>query len=283
MVKKLIFVVAVMVFFISDGGVIVAQQVQDEYELVFSDEFNLPNGSQPDSTKWKRSVRNSPIWARWISDSLDVVFIKNGNLICRAIPNRTLSVDTAKMLTGAIETRGKFSFQYGKVEVRMKTNKQNGNFPAAWMGPAPGGSDTRYGEIDIVEMFGSLEETYHTVHSHMSATLGKTVGPVREFRHKVSYTKWHVYGVEWDENKIIWTVDGQKIGEYKKLNTPDMIRDGQWTFDRPFFLMLNQSVGDGSHKRLLYPDIKKVYETQFDWIRVYQKKNKKKAEKLSSP
>ena len=26
----------------------------DKYVLVFSDELNLPNGSQPDSTKWSR-------------------------------------------------------------------------------------------------------------------------------------------------------------------------------------------------------------------------------------
>lgn len=272
MVRKCIVVAAALLLLTSDGGVVVAQQAQTEYELVFSDEFNLPDGSQPDPAKWKRAERNPSIWARWISDSEDVVFIKNGSLVCRAIPNRTNPADTAKMLTGAVETLGKYAFQYGKVEVRMRTNRRDGNFPAAWMKAVPGGADTRYGEIDIVEMFGALRETYHTVHNHMSVGLGKKGGPVREFRHEVSFTKWHVYGVEWDADQIIWTVDGQKVGEYKRLNTPDMIRDGQWTFDRPFYLRLNQSVGDGSHERLRYPNTKKVYETQFDWIRVYQKK-----------
>lgn len=268
------FVAVILLLLISDRGVIVAQQTPSDYELVFYDEFDLPDGSQPDSTKWKRAERNPSIWARWISDSKDVVYIKNGCLVCRAIPNRSLSADTAKMLTGAVETLGKYAFQYGKVEVRMKTNKYDGNFPAAWMRPVPSSTDTRYGEIDIVEMFGNIKETYHTVHNHMSVELGKKSGPMREFRHEVSFTKWHVYGVEWNENQIIWTVDGRKVGEYKRLNTPDMIRDGQWTFDRPFFLRLNQSVGDGSHQRLHYPDTQKVYETQFDWIRVYQKKNR---------
>lgn len=272
MIRKCVIIGIVLLILISDGGVIIAQQIENEYELVFCDEFNQPNGSQPDSTRWKRAERNSSIWARWISNSKDVVFIKNGALVCRAIPNHTLSADTAEMLTGAVETLGKYAFQYGKVEVRMKTNKQDGNFPAAWMRPVPSSADARYGEIDIVEMFGQIGETYHTVHNHMSAEIGKKGGPVREFRHKVSFTKWHIYGVEWDENKIVWTVDGRKVGEYKRMNTPDMIRDGQWTFDRPFYLRLNQSVGDGSHERLHYPNTKKVYETQFDWIRVYQKK-----------
>lgn len=59
----------------------------DKYVLVFSDEFNLPNGSQSDSSKWSRCQRYDSQWNRWISSSKDVVFIKNGTLFCRAIPN----------------------------------------------------------------------------------------------------------------------------------------------------------------------------------------------------
>ena len=67
------------------------------YRLVFADEFNQPNGSQPDSKKWKRCLRNPSRWARWISDSKDVVYIKNGRLVCRAIPNKNMKAEQAKM------------------------------------------------------------------------------------------------------------------------------------------------------------------------------------------
>ena len=41
------------------------RKINDEgYKLVFSDEFNLPNGSHPDNTKWKRCRRNPSRWAR---------------------------------------------------------------------------------------------------------------------------------------------------------------------------------------------------------------------------
>ena len=102
------------------------------YKLVFSDEFNLPNGSQPDSTKWKRCCRNPSRWARWISDSKDVVYIKNGRIVCRAIPNKDLKADTAKMLTGAVETMDLFDFTYGKVEVRMRTNVSTFDEKTTW-------------------------------------------------------------------------------------------------------------------------------------------------------
>ena len=63
---------------------------ETEWKLVFSDEFNQPNGSQPDAGKWNRTKPGTSPWNRWISsNSNDVVYVKNGKLICRAIPNRS--------------------------------------------------------------------------------------------------------------------------------------------------------------------------------------------------
>lgn len=239
-----------------------------DYTLVFHDEFNQRNGSLPDQAKWASCRRYTAQWNRWISDSRDVAFIKDGHLICRAIPNQNHSTDTAAMLTGAIETRGKFAFQYGKIEVRMRTNLQQGNFPAAWLVPTYEGGDKRYGEIDIVEMFGNQSYACHSVHTHRSYTLKKKDIPT-SFKQKVSVTQWHVYGVIWTKDRIVWTIDGDKVGEYPRLNTRQMVDEGQWTFDRPFYIRLNQSVGDGRHP-LLTPNLKVTYETQFDWVRVYK-------------
>lgn len=241
---------------------------ETEWKLVFSDEFNQPNGSQPDSTKWGRALRANNGWAQYISNSEKVVFIRNGRLICRAIPNRNNKTDSVPMLTGAIESKGKYSFQYGKVEVRMRTNMKRGNFPAVWMVPDYK-TDKRYGEIDIVEMFGNEGKAAHNVHTHRSFNLRKE-GIRREFKEEMDVTKWHVYSVVWTKDSIIWIVDGKKVGEYKKIDSPEMLSEGQWTFDRPFYLRLNQSVGNNSHP-LLVTDYKSTYETQFDWIRVYQR------------
>lgn len=244
---------------------------EPEYELVFSDEFNLPNGSRPDPTKWSTSPRANTTWARWVSNSPKVAYIKKGNLVCKGIPNKSEPADTARMLTGSVETKDKFSFQYGKVEVRMKTNLRPGNFPAIWMTPQfSRTSDKRYGEIDIVEMFGNEGKAAHTVHTHRTLTLKKE-GIKREFREKIDVTQWHIYGIIWTKDKIVWTLDGKQVGEYRKINTPEMQAEGQWTFDRPFFLRLNQSVGDGSHP-LLTANYKKTYETHFDWVRIYKQK-----------
>lgn len=256
--------------FVGDAPLLMAQGQYDEWRLVFSDDFNKRNGNQPDSAKWSRCQRNPSIWARWISPSKDVVFIKNGHLVCRAVPNKNEPADSALMLTGAIESFKKFSFKYGKVEIRMKTNLLQGNFPAVWMIPIPEDKDRRYGEIDIVEMFGNKNQSHHTIHTHQTFTL-KTKKPT-EFIGKIDIRKWHVYGIEWMPDKIVWTIDGKRVGTYRKSEKDEDIRDGQWTFDREFYIRLNQSVGNGSQLHFI-PILNKIYETRFDWIRVYQKRD----------
>ena len=246
-----------------------AVTAQDDYVLVFSDEFNGKNGSQPDTAKWNRHERGNSRWSRWISDVDKVVYIKNGRLICRAIPNKIAPSDTAKMLTGAINTRGKFFFQYGKVEVRMRTNMLRGNFPAAWMRPQPQRGQP-YAEIDIMESFGTRREATHTAHTQLTQD-NKKHGEKNSFRIPLDIRKWHVYSIEWDEKQIVWMIDGEVTGVYRKSDNAEKLAKGQWTFDMPFFLILNQSVGDGNYD-FMVPRTSKVYETQFDWIRVYQRK-----------
>ena len=239
-----------------------------KYHLVFHDEFNQPDGSQPDSTVWSRAPRAKNLWAKWNSDLKDVVYIKNGKLICRAIPNTILLNDTAKMLAGAVNTRNKFSFKYGRVEVKMKTNGKKGNFPAAWMRPEKDGKPYRYGEIDIVEYFGDEKIARQTIHSHRSVILNKKDIP-NEFNTNVKdRTKWHVYAIEWSDSEIKTFVDGNITGCYVKSSDDGLLAEGQWSFDSDFFLILNQSVGYGNWYT---PNLHDVYETEFDWVRVYQK------------
>ena len=48
----------------------VAAKGDDEaYQLIFSDEFDQPDGSAPDPAKWRCSTRYSATWCRWISSA----------------------------------------------------------------------------------------------------------------------------------------------------------------------------------------------------------------------
>lgn len=259
-----------MLVFFADTTLVQAQQ--DDYVLVFSDEFSQANGSPPNASVWSCPPRGNAIWSRWISNHSKVVYIKNGCLVCRAIPNKYERTDTAKMLTGAVYSKDKFEFQYGKVEVRMRTNQLKGNFPAAWMGKTHKQDPKTYGEIDIVEVFGDERSSNHCIHSQYTVSTLQH-GLKNTFRNPIDVSKWHVYGIEWTPTYVLWKVDGKTVGYFEKAKDEESLMKHQWTFDYPFFLLLNQSVGDGSFERLQYPNVKRVYETRFDWIRVYQKRH----------
>ena len=241
------------------------------YELVFSDEFNQPDGSRPDSSKWVSCERQGATWNRWLADRPEVYFINDGKLVTRAIPNPYQDEDPVPMITGGVKSQGKFAFTYGKVECRALSNPWIGNFPAIWMMPADNSKGwPNAGEIDIWEVIDTDERSYHTIHSNWSYNLGNTNNPKSSFNTPVKLDRYHTYGLEWDATSLKWYVDGKLVGTYTKSTDSSVLNQGQWPFDKHFHLILNQSVGNGAWAA--NADVNHVYETTFDWIRVYQKK-----------
>ena len=246
------------------------KQGDSEWQVVFSDEFNAADGTQPASEWWSRCMRQGATWNRWLSDREEVVYIEDGKLVTRAIPNPDTSVDNVPMITGGIWSRGKFGFTYGRIEGRIKSNPWTGNFPAFWMMPEDqSGGWPNDGEIDIWETIDSQERSWHTVHSKWTYTLGNTGNPQSSFNVATPLDRYHIYSLEWDETSIKWFVDGKQVGQYSKSSSQDALSKGQWPFDDNFHIILNQSVGNGSWAA--NADVKHTYETLFDWVRVYQK------------
>ena len=262
---------------VTNGGVVIDVSLQvskegtDEnaWQLVFADEFNQADGSLPDNEKWTCSTKGSSAWARYITDSPLVAFIEDGCLVTRCLPDPDRSEGSTDMISGAIQSRGKYSFQYGRVEARLKTIKHSGNFPALWMMPenTTGGWPT-CGEIDIFETIDSQDRAWHTVHSNWTYTLGKTNAPQSSANEWLNVEDWHVYALEWDSEELRWYVDERQVFSYKKSDDSNILSQGQWPFDKAFYLILNQSVGNGSWAAVQDPDF--TYETRFDWVRVYQ-------------
>jgi beta-glucanase (GH16 family) len=198
------------------------------------------------------------------------VFLQDGHLVCRAIPNPDQAADPVPMLTGSVETRGNFSFTYGWVEARLKTIPHKGSFPAFWMMPQPPTDGwPKGGEIDIFEAIDAQNTAFHTLHSHWITTLGNKNNPKSSFSEGVTQGDWHIFAANWTEDFITFYVDGNPVGSYAKSQNASDIEQGQWPFQHDFYLILNQSVGDGSWAKAA--DAAFTYETQFDWVRVFQK------------
>lgn len=120
-----------------------------DWALLWADEFTTDGA--PDSTKWSFADRKSADWACYCADTLATASVKDGQLYLRGIVNRD-ETDTAKYKTACIQTKDKFAFRYGKVEVRAKLSKGKGSWPAIWLMP----QDSKYGgwphggEVDIM-------------------------------------------------------------------------------------------------------------------------------------
>ncbi|MBO5866034.1 MAG: family 16 glycosylhydrolase [Bacteroidaceae bacterium] len=244
-------------------------QEGNEWQLVFSDEFNAEDMSQPVAEKWMRCQRQGATWNRWLSDSKEVIYLQGGDLVARAIPNPDQEGDPIPMITGGIKSDGLFGFTYGYVEGRIKSNPWTGNFPAFWMMPedrSAGWPDC--GEIDIWETIDSQERSWHTVHSNWTYDLGNTNNPKSSFNVETSHDRYHTYALKWDETTLIWYVDGKEVGRYTKSTNQSHLNQGQWPFDKHFHLILNQSVGNNAWAA--NADVTHTYETRFDWVRVYQ-------------
>lgn len=269
---KIIFSVAAVMLATVPAAATDSNGDADEYVLVFSDEFDGPDGSQPSADKWVRCPRQSSTWNRWLSDSEEVIYIEDGQLVARAIPNPDQQADPVPMITGGIQSQGKFDFKYGRIEARILTNPHSGNFPAFWLMPADQSDGwPTCGEIDIWEQIDAQNTSFHTVHSNWTYNLGNTGNPRSSFSVTVDMSQPHVYGFEWDETSMRWYVDGKQVGSYAKSTNPDALAKGQWPFDKEFYIILNQSVGNGSWAA--DADVTHTYATHFDWVRVYQKKS----------
>lgn len=256
-----------------------------DLKLKFFDEFNLPDGSMPNDLCWSRCGWNSPTWKRFTAQTKagqeKVGYIKDGKLVLLCIANPfddevNGSGQKMEMISGAIESAGKVTFTYGKVECRLKTTGHTGNFPALWMMPSDGSAGWPYaGEIDIWEQIDNSTTTYHTIHSKWAngtgdgdQCLGQSSNPKKSGSTTATLGDWHTFGFEWTENLLTWYVDGKQVFSYAKLTTEYAQQNGQWPFDKPFYLILNQSVGNGSWAQ--NRDLGFTYETDFDWVRVYQ-------------
>ena len=244
----------------------------EEYHLVFADEFNGADGSRPDTAVWHSSARESSTWNRLISKTKEgqerTTFIRDGKLVARCIANDIAEEGDVEMISGAVESSGKVYYQYGRIEGRLRTTPHTGNFPAFWLMPEDNSAGwPTAGEMDLWEQIDDEDITYHTVHTHVTYDL-KQARP-NSGNVYAAAAAYHIISMEWTPTLLTWYVDGEKAFSYAKSTNESLLKLGQWPFDKPFYIILNQSVGNGSWAKQC--DVNFEYETLFDYVRIYQK------------
>jgi beta-glucanase (GH16 family) len=232
------------------------------WNIIFEDQFN--SAGSFDNNKWSYCSRNSVPWAKFLTNSTDNVSVDGNNLVL-TMDNKVIAGDNVAYHSGGIETRNKFKFTYGKVEVRAKFTQGAGSWPAIWMmpdTPAYGGWPNS-GEIDIMEHVNNENTIHQTIHNG-AVTNSNGVSSVTKSS-SYNSTDFNIYGIIWTENKIEFYVNGLLENTYTK---PLNATSAEWPFDKPFYLILNQSGGAGWPGPI--SDNKLPFQMQVDWVRVYQ-------------
>ncbi len=229
------------------------------WKLVWVDSFSKEGN--PDTTKWSY-IPGSGGCYRYMTNTNKDSYVKDGKLILRAAIN-TNPNDTSKYTTGGIQSRSKFSFLYGKIEVRAKLGAGKGSWPAIWLLPEK--DQPLYGEIDIMEHLNHDSIFYQTIHSHYTLKLGFKDNPPHSAIVPFKVGQFNVFGLEWYPDRLDLTINGKCTFSYPKTQTD---KPGQWTFDKPYYIILNQALGGwaGSIDPKELP-----LQMEVDWVKVYQR------------
>lgn len=166
-----------------------------------------------------------------------------------------------------LKTQGLKTFQYGRIEARLKVPAGAGFWPAFWML----GSNIdqvgwpECGEIDIMEYVGKEPNLIMgTLHGPgYSGALGLTSRSVQDYP---IADEFHTYAIEWNQDQISWFYDDV---EYHTLTRSD-VGEERWVFEQPFFLILNLAVG-GTLGGFISQDTVFPANVYADYVRVYQK------------
>jgi beta-glucanase (GH16 family) len=237
--------------------------------LVWSDEFNGATGSKPDPTKWTidpGTGQNNEV--QYYTNNNNAQLDGTGSLVIEA---RRETAGGRDYTSHRMNTGGKFTVQYGRVEARVKVPKGNGLWPAFWMMGADflTGRPWPYnGEIDIMEVLGrNTFEGYSTLHAPAYNGGGGYGLKYTTPGNADLSADYHVWSAEWDSKGITFKLDGQTVFVASKA-TVESTR-GPWVFDHPFYIILNLAVGgdfpgpvDGTTP---FPSRMLV-----DYVRVYQ-------------
>ncbi len=232
------------------------------WKLVWSDEFT---GRSIDSSKWKACERGGSDWNDTMSADPKCFALKNGVLELRGFANPDRKKDAVEYLTGGITSQGKFDFTYGKVVIRARFKSATGAWPALWMLGAKGGWPHN-GEIDLMEHLNYDDKVYQTVHSHWANEVDKAKTIPKGTTAPIKRDDFNEYGVEWDADKLVFTVNGAPTLTYPRV--PEKGAE-QWPFNQPFYFILSMQIGGqwvGKADPKDYPAWMAV-----DWVRVYQR------------
>ena len=272
---------AVFASFASNARPALADQPPEGWKLVWADEFD---GDALDTCKWNIQIGDGtaegiPGWGNNELQSYQPgnVAVGGGHLVLAA---RAEAAGGRAYTSGRINTDGKFTLRYGRIEGRIRVPAGKGMWAAFWMLPSgsPYGPWPASGEIDIMEVFSRSPAPFTQGVAHYGMAWPLNVYAVQRYDGIDPADGFHVYALEWDARQLRWFVDGVHFHTGPNATYWNYYRNGATNaheagpesapFDQPFHLLLNLAVGGdlpGDPAADAFPG-----EMRVDYVRVYR-------------
>lgn len=270
---------SIFLFLISTA--LLSAQATTGWRLTWSDEFNGPANTPPDPAKWNFDLGGGG-WGNSeqevYTNSLANAFQDgHGHLVIRAIKDSNGNFTSARLRTGMTTSTdtANLSWQYGKIEARIKIPFGPGVWPALWMlgSNINAVSWPTCGEMDILENFGANQpnEDAATVHGTIHGpnySGANGIGAPYHLPWQQKFTDdFHLFSVEWSQDSVRFFVDGTN---YKTITPAALPSGSTWVFNHPFFIILNLAIGGpGTFLGTPTPNTPFPQDYVIDYVRVY--------------
>lgn len=251
----------------------------DGYQLAWHDEFDTDG--RPDGQKWDYEVgfiRNrEPQWYQ-----PENAYCKNGFLVIEAKKQRKKNPDYdpasdnwiynreySEYTSACLITKNKYDFKFGKVLMRAKIDVRKGQWPAFWMlgvnrGPVKWPA---CGEVDIMEYYRGMLLANAVWEGEKGDKWDDAKWPLDSLGGSDWADEFHVWQLDWDEEKMVISVDGFELNSIDLKETVNHHK-GNNPFHENFYLLLNVALGQGSEE---IPVEHLPSKFIVDYVRVYQK------------
>lgn len=275
-------------------------QTQDEWTLVWSEEFNTDGDYNHEVWEAEHGfVRNHE--AQWYQE--ENVYQKGGCLVIKGRKERKENPmykkdgrrdwrserETIEYTSASLTTRQSFDFLYGRLEVRAKIPTAGGAWPAIWLlgksMPWPS-----CGEIDVMEYYRidgvphilanvawGDDQPYHAVWNSKKI-------PFSHFTEKDKKwaKKFHLWRMDWSPFAIRIYLDDELLNEISLRETVNgSIGHHLNPFAFPQYLLLNLALGGDNGGKIDDSAFPMKYE--IDYVRVYKHMLSRDSITLSDP
>ncbi|MDL2214946.1 glycoside hydrolase family 16 protein [Dysgonomonas sp. OttesenSCG-928-M03] len=249
------------------------KETEQQEKFLFKDDFD-----SFDENVWTKETHE----AGWVNNELqayDPAYVSVGTDEGKSVLILTAERKENRIFSGRVNSQGKKSFKYGRIEASIKLPKTaDGLWPAFWMMGDNDKSWPQCGEIDIMEMgerngiaSGTSEVFVNTaIHYGSNVENHQQEFHAADVANSLQDGKYHTYTLDWNENSLTITIDNVIFYSFDISEASG--RSGY--FQDNFYILFNLAVGGdfpGIHNIndiTALKDGEKV-NMYIDWVKVY--------------